>query len=323
MTLAAGPGDVTAPGLRSVVIVLQASVRPLEVVATWELLGAGSDVRFAGTSPGSPVPLLGTGRLTPRCGLEAAVGADLVFLAPTEDVPGSPDATLVATLREAVAHGSRVMAVDTSVFTLADAGLLAGRAATTHWSLAGRFRDRFPDVELRAESIYVEDGPVLTAAGAIATIDLCLHVIAATAGTTAVSRVERQFLTGPRRSGRFGQRLDLPGGGPTHHDGITDLLSWISAHLHETLTLDRMARRAFMSRRSLTRRFREATGTTPYAWILEERVRRAQDLLATRPDLTIEEVATRTGFGTAGVLRQHFQRAAGCTPTEYREAARS
>jgi transcriptional regulator GlxA family with amidase domain len=169
----------------------------------------------------------------------------------------------------------------------------------------------FPRVTVDESVRYVDDDPILTSAGTAAGIDLCLHLIRKDHGAAAAAAVERGMLTGPYRTA-------APALGSRRDDGIGQLLEWALGNLHEDLSIDVLARRAFLSTRSFARRFRAATGTTPYAWVLEQRVRRAQELLETDPAMGVEEAAGRAGFSSAALLRQHFQRRFGCSPSEYR-----
>jgi transcriptional regulator GlxA family with amidase domain len=164
--------------------------------------------------------------------------------------------------------------------------------------------------------LYVDDDPIFTSAGAAAGIDLCLHLISKDHGAAAAAAVARGMVLGPHRTAGQAQIVEAPG--PRYDDGIDALLDWARGNLHEDLSIESLARRALLSRRSFARRFRAATGTSPYAWILDQRVLLAQQLLETEPRLGVEEAAGRAGFGSAALLRQHFQRRFGCSPTQYR-----
>src|SRR5690606_17899817 len=207
-----------------------------------------------------------------------AADSDLVFVAPPAEIrPASPH--LIEVIRAAVDRGGIVVSADTGVFLLAEAGVLDHRHATTHWRLTERFRQRFPRVNLLADSLYVDDDPIYTAAGGTATVDLCLHLVGKHFGAAAAHALGRQLVVGAHRNGRNRQVLERPTQRSHRDDGIGDLLDWAARHLHEDLSLPKLAGRIFMSRRSLSRRFREATGTTPYAWVIEQRIRHARELL--------------------------------------------
>jgi transcriptional regulator GlxA family with amidase domain len=327
-----GPGSGSGRSvLRSVAVLLPGPARALEVVTVSEIFGGpGAGVAearsplgegpsfelvFAAATPGVPIRLGGTATVTPTVGLDRVADADLVFVAPPGELrPAGP--ALVEAIRAAVDGGGLVVSADTGVFLLAEAGLLDGRPATTHWRLTDRFRRAFPRVSL-VDTLYVDAAPVYTAAGGTAIVDLCLHLVATYLGATAAAALGRQILVGAHRTGRFRQLRERPVR-PRSDDGLGDLLEWAARHLDEDLSLPRLASRVFMSRRSFSRRFRAVTGTTPYAWVIDQRLRHARELLEDPNGPGVEEVAARAGFGTAAALRQHFRRAVGCTPTEYR-----
>jgi transcriptional regulator GlxA family with amidase domain len=249
--------------------------------------------------------------------------ADLIIV--TGAAPPVPDPTpaLVAALRRAVDRGATVAAVCTGAFVLAATGVLDGRTATTHWAYADRLAALHPRVTVDPDRIYVVDGPVATSAGASAAIDLCLHLMRREHGADVTNRVARELVVPAHRSGGQAQfsrmpvaDVRLPG-----TDGLAPLLDWAADHLDADLSVDLLAARAAMSTRTFIRRFTEATGATPAAWVREQRVRRAEQLLE-RADGTIAAIARRCGFGSPDTLRRHFRRARGVTPEAYRSAFR-
>lgn len=275
-------------------------------------------VEFASSRPGHTIQLLGGGSLSASGGPQAIAGADLVFLAPPLEVPELDDALLIGALRRAAACGSVIAAVDTSVFTLAHAGLLDRRSAALHWSLHDRFSQQFPNVTLAVDAQHVAERNLHTSAGGTAVADLCLHLIdTAFEGDVAIN-LEQHLVSG-ERPGPLAD--DMRTGQVRPDTAISNLLDWIVANVRRDLSLDVLSTQTYMSRRSLSRRFLAATGSTPHAWILEYRVRLAKDLLVRAPELTVDEVAARVGFRTAGLLRQHFYRATGRTPTAYRASS--
>jgi transcriptional regulator GlxA family with amidase domain len=187
----------------------------------------------------------------------------------------------------------------------------------------------FPAVRVEPSVLYVDDDPIFTSAGTTAGIDLCLHLIAKDHGATAAAAVARGMVLGPHRTSGQAQLIAAalpasPGSSPASRPGfrrdddIGGVLDWALGNLHEELSIEVLARHALLSTRSFARRFRAATGTTPYAWILEQRIRLAQQLLEGDPALGVEEAAGRAGFSSASLLRQHFRRRFGCSPTQYR-----
>jgi transcriptional regulator GlxA family with amidase domain len=213
------------------------------------------------------------------------------------------------------------MAVCSAAFTLAAAGLLDGRRVATHWMHAAELARRFPRVRVDPGVLYVDDDPILTSAGTAAGIDLCLHLVRKDHGAAVAATIARRMVVAPHRDGTQSQLVEAPITGVRRDDGIGPLLDWALRHLHEDLSVDVLARRSFQSRRAFTRRFRAATGTSPHAWIVQQRIVRAQALLAESPALTVEDVAVHAGFPSAAMLRQHFRRRLGCSPSAYRSGA--
>ncbi len=212
--------------------------------------------------------------------------------------------------------------VCTGAFLLAEAGLLDGKVATTHWLHAAELARRYPRVKVDPKVLYIDAGDVLTSAGTSAGIDLCLHVVRQDHGAEVANAVARRMVVPPHRDGGQAQFVDapVPGVGPGH--GLAATLEWAVAHLDEELSVERLARQARMSPRTFARRFRSETGTTPLQWIVAQRVIAAQRLLETT-DLSIDRVAGAVGFGSAVTLRQHFARALGTAPTAYRQTFRA
>jgi transcriptional regulator GlxA family with amidase domain len=244
--------------------------------------------------------------------------ADTIVV-PVCGVQGEPPRELIAALRRANARGARILSLCTGAFTLAAAGLLDGRPATTHWRHAAVFQERYPTVALDPRVLYVDDGDILTSAGSAASIDLCLHVVRKDFGAEIANEVARGVVVPPHRDGGQAQYVHQPLPVRAQDDQLSDTLTWMAENLDGDLSVDKLARRASMSLRSFARRFSAATGTTPHQWVLNQRVLLAQRLLETS-DLPIEMVAHRCGMGTAAGLRQQFQRAVGTSPAAYRRA---
>ena len=311
--------------MRNVAVLMSETVRPFELSVYSEVFGVDRTAygvpAFAYTitseRPGVPVPAFGGLSVTPAAGLDRLAHADLVAIAPPIEPQRTISPAVAAALHAASGRGARLVAVSSGAFTLAAAGLLNDRAVATGWMDANRLVQWFPQVRVDPTVLYVDDDPIFTSAGTAAGIDLCLHLIRKDHGAAAAAAVARGMVLGPHRTARQAQVVD-PMPGPREDDGIEALLDWALGNLHEDLSIETLARRALLSRRSFARRFRAATGTSPYAWILEQRVRLAQQLLETEPRLGVEEAAGRAGFSSAALLRQHFQRRFGCSPTQYR-----
>ena len=266
-----------------------------------------------------PVRVTNGLRLETSYGLEDLVTADTVIVPAAGKRAGDhPD--LVEALKRAHANGARIASICTGAFILAEAGLLDGRRATTHWAHAAALAAQYPAVDVDPNVLYVEDGPIFTSAGTAAGIDLCLHLVRRDLGTDVANAVARRMVVPPHRDGGQAQYVDAPLP-QCEQETIGLLLDWALARLDEPLTLQDMARQANVSVRTLVRRFAAATGTTPLQWVLAQRVRRAQHLLESS-DEPVERIASLSGFGTAANLRQHFTRLVGVPPMHYRRTFR-
>jgi len=253
--------------------------------------------------------------LTTEHGLDRVDEADLLLVVPCGD-DYEPSIELIGVLRRAVARGAMVASLCTGAFTLARAGLLDGRSAATHWVHEDRFRASFPDIELVPDVLYVEDGPVVTSAGTAAGIDMCLNLVRRAHGAEAANGIARRMVVPPQRDGGQAQYVETPVRNCSAQT-LAPVLDWAGARLAEDLSITRLAARAAMSERTFARRFRDETGTTPHQWVQLQRVALAERLLE-GGDLGIEEVARRSGFGSAAMLRHHFGRRRRTTPVAYR-----
>ncbi|GAA3032231.1 GlxA family transcriptional regulator [Streptosporangium longisporum] len=253
--------------------------------------------------------------VTVHHGLDAVDGADTVMVTGSGARDGA-DPRVLAVLRHAAKAGRRIASICTGAFTLAQAGLLDGRGATTYWVYSGELIRRFPAVDVQPDVLYVEDGRILTSAGLTAGIDLCLHMIRADHGAAVANTVARLVVFAPVRPGGQAQFIDspLPAERGTSLAGTRE---WALGRLHEPLTLSDLASHARTSVRTLTRRFHAETGLSPLQWLLHQRVQRARELLETTR-LPMDQVAGHSGLGSADSLRQHLVRRLGLTPSAYR-----
>ncbi|MFI7275168.1 GlxA family transcriptional regulator [Streptomyces sp. NPDC049879] len=275
------------------------------------------EVRVCGAAPG---PVTGGDGLSYHVaqGLEAFEDADTVFIPGyREPATTEPPAAVVAALLAAHARGTRLAAISTGAFALAATGLLDGKRATTHWHYTRALAARHPLVRVDENVLFVDEGDVLTSAGAASGIDLCLHLVRRDHGVGLSHHVARRLVAAPYRSG--GQAQYVPRSVPEPlGDLFADTREWALAHLAEPLTLETLARTARVSPRTFSRRFVEDTGCTPMQWVLRARVDLARELLE-RTDLGVEQIADRVGLGSGANLRLHFQRILGTSPTEYRQ----
>ena len=257
--------------------------------------------------------------------LAVSYGLDRMARADTVIIPGWPvdrpvPATLTAAVRGAHRRGSRVVSICSGAFVLAAAGLLDGRRAATHWQYAERLARCYPAVRVDRDVLYVDDGDVLTSAGSAAGIDMCLHLIRRDHGAAVANQVARRLVVPAHRDGGQAQFVERPVA--VGNDArIHDVIAWMEHALTEPVTIAALARRAHLSERHFTRRFREVTGQSPLEWLLARRVDRSLELLE-RSAQSIDEIATVAGFANATTYRLHFRQRMNTTPSQYRRAFR-
>jgi transcriptional regulator GlxA family with amidase domain len=263
--------------------------------------------------------------ITPEHGPEALDEADTVVLPPSADLIEALDADglpePVAGALRRIRPGMRVVSICTASYLLAAHGLLDDRPATTHWHEAARFQQRFPRVRVDPGVLFVDDGDVLTSAGAAAGVDLCLHLVRRDHGAATANAVARRCVVPPWRDGGQAQYIERPVPEPTAAS-TTATRVWAIERLHQRVTLTQLAGHARMSVRTFSRRFRDEVGTTPGQWLTLQRLEHARRLLEAS-DLSIDQVADSTGFGTASSLRKHLRATLGVSPAAYRRTFRS
>ena len=249
--------------------------------------------------------------------LGALAEADLVLLLPGGSCRTEAPEPLLAALRAARERGAIVAAHCVGVFLLAAAGLLDGLEATTHWQYSAELAERHPRVRVRPEALYLDQGPIVTGAGAAAGLDMYLHLIRREIGAATANAVARILVVPPHRDG--GQQQFIAAPVPADADGhrLAEVIGWARENLHTDTSVDALAARALMSRRSFVRHFKAATGATPHAWLSAQRLNRAEELLEST-NLPIERVAEQVGYRTAAVFREQFVLRRGVAPREYR-----
>ena len=277
------------------------------------------DFRVCAVEPGRPLSgkTMAGFTLTPHQGLDAVTGSDLVVVAATtpradEDYPTE----VLAVLHAAERAGATFLSLCTGSFVLGAAGLLDGRRCTTHWMYAEEMQRRFPRALLDPRALFVEDGPVVTSAGTAAGIDASLHLVRRELGTAIATKIARRMVVPPQRDGGQQQFVESPIP-ECSADSLAPLLAWVSANLAEPHTASTLASKALMSERTFARRFVAETGTTPHRWLTQQRILAARSLLE-ESGVSIEQVASRVGFNSAVVLRDHFRREIGISPNDYR-----
>ncbi|MFC9688496.1 GlxA family transcriptional regulator [Kribbella sp. NPDC056951] len=281
------------------------------------------DVRVCGIDR-EPVRVEAGFSMIPDYGPEALAEADTVIIPGTYIPQPRYEGTLPDALAKALATirpGTRVASICTGAFVLGAAGYLDGRPATTHWKRAELFRERYPQVELREEQLFVDDGDILTSAGLAAGVDLCLHLIRRDFGSDVANRAARACVVPPWRDGGQSQFIEraVPDEGT---DGTSPTRAWTLHHLDRDLSLQAMAAHARMSVRTFSRRFKAETGQSPGMWLMQQRIRHACHLLETT-DLSVDRIATAAGLGTAASLRHHLRSELGVSPLAYRKTFRA
>ncbi|MCX5525734.1 helix-turn-helix domain-containing protein [Streptomyces bobili] len=281
------------------------------------------DLRRVATDTTMPVPMRGGLSLLPDRTLSWLPRADLILVPGLDDHLTRAPAPVLDALRRASARGTTIAALCGGAFTLAQAGLLDGRRAITHWNLTDLLRAHHPQVTVVPDALFIEDDNIWTAAGTAAGIDLCLHLVRRSHGAEAAATIARSMVTAPFRTGTQAQFIEHA---TPHTDREADTLAAVREHalrhLHEPLTVAGLAARAGMSPRSFARHFAAATGSTPLRWLLDQRLAAAQKLLE-RTDLPMPEVARRAGFGSEVTMRQHFASRLATSPRAYRAAFNS
>lgn len=248
-------------------------------------------------------------------GLDATADADLVCLSPKYGFRDHDPAVLEA-VRAAYERGAVIYAHCSGVFELGAAGLLDGRECTTHWRYTELLAQTYPEARVCPDVLYCQDGTVLTGAGSAAGIDASLHLMRQRFGAKVAASTARRIVVPPHRDG--GQAQFIARAVPDcDAETLGPLLQWIVENLADDLSVEALARRNHMSDRTFARRFRDETGTTPHAWVTQQRVQAAEELLE-RTHHSIEWIADEVGFGNAATLRHHFGRVRGLSPQQYR-----
>ncbi|WP_181789891.1 GlxA family transcriptional regulator [Streptomyces phytophilus] len=311
---------MSATRLRRAAVLVLEGAKPLDAGIPAQVFSTRRsmpyEVRVCGAAPGLVAGGDGLSYHVAH-GLDALDWADIVF------VPGyrfpdrdDPPAAVTGALIAAHRRGARLAAISTGAFALAATGLLDGLRATTHWHYTRALAAKHPEVRVDENVLFVDEGSVLTSAGAASGIDLCLHILRGDLGVAASNHAARRLVAAPYRSG--GQAQYVPRSVPEPlGERFAATREWALRRLGEPLTLEALARHAGVSTRTFSRRFADDTGYTPMQWIMRARIDVARELLE-RSEQSVEQIADRVGLGTGANLRLHFQRILGTTPSEYR-----
>ena len=282
-------------------------------VRNFELLVCASEEGVLQTSAGFSIQT--------RYGLKDLPKASIVIVPSWRNTDETPPKPLLNALRRASQRGAQIVGLCLGSFVLAEAGLLDNRQAATHWYFAEELARRYPLIRVNPDVLYVEDGNIITSAGVAAAIDCCLHILRLRHGVKMANQVARRMVVSPHRQGGQAQYIPQPVRKAPANDHFTKVLEWTSRNLGKSHTLDTLADRALMTRRTFTRRFRQSMGVTVGEWLLSQRLGLAQQLLETTGN-TIDSIAETVGFGTSASLRQHFNRAFKTSPSNYRRMFR-
>ncbi|UJP10340.1 DJ-1/PfpI family protein [Microbacterium sp. KUDC0406] len=298
-------------------------VQPMEVGIPFQIFDREAlpyDVVLCARRAG-PVDTMNGWQLIAPWGLDALETADTVIVPAFRDIGSIPE-DVASALRQAHSRGARMVSICAGAFALANAGLLDGRRATTHWIHAARLARQHPEVVVDPDALYVDEGDVVTSAGVSSGIDLCLHLLRQDHGAAVANAVARDIVAAPRREGGQAQFIPKPAIAANEPSSLAPTLEWALARLELPLTVADFARHARMSSRTFARVFGAATGTTPLKWLNSARIDRARELLETS-DLPVDQLAPLCGLGTPTNLRIHFRRVTGTTPSAYRRTFRA
>jgi transcriptional regulator GlxA family with amidase domain len=285
-----------------------------------EIFGAGIPAPWYSVqlcAEAEEIRLLGGATVRTSYGLDDLAAADTVIIPSVRDVATPTSPALVDAIRAAGARGARLVSICSGAFALAEAGVLDGLSATTHWIYVDRLQQRYPDIAVDPAPLYVDSGRVLTSAGCAAGLDLCLHIVRSDHGVQVANDVARRLVISPHRAGGQAQYIETPVPEPTADGRIAAGMAWALEHLDTPITLDDLAAQSALSRRSYLRQFAKATGTTPIKWLIEQRIQASLPLLE-ESSLSIEQIATRVGFESPVTYRYHFTRQLKTTPSDYR-----
>jgi len=307
-----------------VAVMVDEGTNPFELGVATEAFGLerselGWQYQVSVCGPGPVACAAGMFTITPSEPTSAAAEADTLIV-PGHPDPGEPaPPEMIEVIRAAQIGGARIVSFCSGALVLAEARVLDGLEATTHWMYTDLLAGQFPAVKVRPDVLYVDQAPVYTAAGSAAALDLSLHLIGVDHGAAVQAAVARRMVFAAQRAGDQRQFFDPPPAMSHGAPNMADLESYVAEHLDRNMTVATLADHLAMSVTSFHRWFKAQTGLTPLRWVTIQRVARARSRLETSDD-TVERIAIETGFGTSNTLRTHFARQLGMSPTRYRDA---
>jgi transcriptional regulator GlxA family with amidase domain len=312
--------------MRTVLVVLFDGVQSLDVTGPLEVF-AGAELHTPGTYriataslDGTPVRTSSGLTLVPDHSL-AGAPAPHTLLVPGGHGTRNPAPEIVAWLRAHGPRATRLVSVCTGAALLAEAGLLDGRRATTHWAYCATLARRHPAVEVDPDPIFVRDGHIATSAGVTSGIDLALALVEEDIGREAALTIARHLVVFLRRPGNQAQFSAQLAAQTAQREPLREVQQWITEHPGDDLSVERLASRARLSPRHFARAFQAETGTTPGRYVDRVRLEHARRLLEDTAD-GVEEISRACGYGTSEAMRRAFVKALGTSPAEYRRRFR-
>lgn len=270
------------------------------------------------TPDGKPLESERAMTVKPDGGLELLDAVDIAIVPGWHDLNEAPSPELTGALKECHQRGAHVVGLCYGTYALAYAGLLDNKRASTHWLAEQDFLNRFPQVNLDTNALYVEDDKLVTSAGTAAGLDCCLFLAREYYGSKTANTIARIMVVAPHREGGQAQFIEQPVAISTQDAHINRLLDYLRENAADNHTIDELATRAAMSRRTFTRHFQKATGMTVVDWLVNERLRQGRELLETT-SLPVDAIAERIGFRTGTSFRQHFKRHHHVSPRDWRK----
>jgi len=310
--------------MRRVVIIAFQGVQPLDVVGPAEVFNTAARIKPPGyavevVAPTAEPIRASSVSLAPDRAIAGCRGSidTLICAGGTGVREAAKDERLIRWIRSAAKRSRRTASVCTGAFLLAQAGLLNGRKATTHWSACAALKRRYPQVQVEPDPIFVEDGGVYTSAGVTAGMDLALALVDQDLGREVALEVARWLVLFLRRPGGQSQFSAQLAAQAAEREPLRELQAWIPDNLDADLSVPALARRVAMSERNFARAFRREVGMTPAAYVETSRVESARIALESGGE-PVDGIARRTGFGTVETMRRAFRRRLGVSPGDYR-----
>jgi transcriptional regulator GlxA family with amidase domain len=310
--------------MRRIVVLAFPAVQSLDVAGPVEVFAAAGDYDVEVVAPESGQVAAHSGLVlwADRALADVDGPVDTLLIAGGEGTPAvMADAGVLANVRRLAGDSSRLASVCSGAFVLAEAGLLDGRRATTHWGSCELLARMYPSVTVEPDSIFVRDGDVWTSAGVTAGIDLALSMVEDDLGRATALEVARRLVVFLKRPGGQSQFSAQLAGQFADRAPLRELQGWIADHVDEDLSVERLAAEVAMSERNFSRAFHREVGVTPARFVERTRVDAARRHLE-ESTTSIDEVARRCGFGTAETMRRTFLRVLGVTPSDYRNRFR-